>query len=118
MAKKENENRKNRVGVVFSTNPDFEYEERVDEEPATLAIHQQQLKVMLDKKMRGGKQVTLVSGFIGQSQDLEILGKFIKTKCGVGGTVKDCEVIIQGDVREKVVSILVKEGYKVKKVGG
>jgi translation initiation factor 1 len=109
---------KKRDGVVFSTNPEFEFQQTGGEEQSTLPPHQQQLKIFLDKTGRAGKQVSVVSGFIGSSQDLETLGKMLKSKCGVGGSVKDNEVLIQGDVREKILQILLKEGYKAKKAGG
>lgn len=107
--------KKNRIGVVYSTNPDFEYQYD-DKEPTaeTLPPQQQKLHVSLDRKQRGGKQVTLVSGFIGTDDDLAALGKMLKTKCGVGGNTKDGEILIQGDHREKVTALLVAEGYKVK----
>lgn len=105
-------------GIVFSTNPDHQYENNEDEIEETLLAKYQDLRVQLDKKQRGGKAVTLVTGFRGNDEDLNILGKMLKTKCGVGGTVKDKEILIQGDFREKVVEILLKEGYKVKKIGG
>lgn len=104
-------------GIMYSTNPEFEYQEEVDD-TVTLPNNQQDLRVMLDKKNRGGKAVTLITGFRGLSDDLDVLGKMLKTKCGVGGSVKDGEIMIQGDVREKVMAILQKEGYKAKKAGG
>lgn len=104
-------------GIMFSTNPDFEYQEEVDDQ-TTLPNNKQDLRVMLDKKNRGGKAVTLITGYNGRSEDLDILGKMLKTKCGVGGSVKDGEIMIQGDVRDKVMTILQKDGYKVKKAGG
>lgn len=104
-------------GIMFSTDPDFKYEEEVDDTPS-LPNNQQDLRVMLDKKNRGGKAVTLITGFRGQQEDLEKLGKMLKNKCGVGGSVKDWEILIQGDVRDKVMAILQKEGYKAKKAGG
>lgn len=108
---------KNREGVVYSTSSDFDYAYRQDEEAATLPPQQQQLKVLLDKSGRAGKQVTLVTGFIGTANDLETLGKTLKNKCGTGGSVKDGEIIIQGDFRDRVVQLLVKDGYKAKRVG-
>lgn len=108
---------KNREGVVYSTNNDFNYQYQQEETEKTLPAQQQNLKVQLDKSMRAGKQVTLVTGFTGKTGDIEILGKLLKTKCGVGGSVKDREIIIQGDHRDKIVQILLKEGYKAKRVG-
>ncbi|MDQ1141021.1 translation initiation factor [Pedobacter agri] len=104
-------------GIMYSTNPEFEYHEEVDE-TTTPPNNQQDLRVILDKKNRGGKAVTLITGFKGKQDDLDILGKMLKTKCGVGGSVKDGEIMIQGDVRDKILGILQKDGYKVKKAGG
>lgn len=109
---------KNREGVVYSTSSDFNFSYRSDEEAETLPPQQQQLYVSLDKSQRAGKQVTLVQGFIGKAADLESLTKLLKSKCGVGGSAKDGEILIQGDAREKVLSILQKDGYKCKRKGG
>lgn len=108
---------KNREGVVYSTNNEFTYQYNQEETENTLPANQQNLKVQLDKSMRAGKQVTLVTGFTGKTGDIEALGKLLKNKCGVGGSVKDREIIIQGDHRDKVVQILIKEGYKARRVG-
>ncbi|MDB5233359.1 MAG: hypothetical protein JWR44_352 [Hymenobacter sp.] len=107
-----------RTGVVYSTNADFSYETDEQAAAATLPPQQQNLRVQLDKKQRGGKQVTLVTGFVGTDVDLQALGKLLKTKCGVGGSAKDAEVVVQGDFRDKVLEVLLKEGYKAKKAGG
>jgi translation initiation factor 1 len=109
---------KKRDGVVYSTDSNFGFSYQQNEEQTTLPPQQQNLKVMLDKSMRAGKQVTLVTGFVGMAADLEVLGKLLKTKCGVGGSVKDGEIIIQGDVRDKLLQVLQKEGYKAKRAGG
>ena len=107
----------NRIGVVYSTNPDFQYEEIEEFEQETLPNNQQKLYVQLDKKQRAGKQVTLITGFVGRSEDLEKLGKELKNKCGVGGSVKDNEILLQGDFRQKVIDYLMQKDYKVKQRG-
>ncbi len=111
------DNWKKREGVVFSTDPDFNYQHARLEEQATLPSAQQQLRVSLDRSGRAGKTVTLVTGFVGTSADLESLSKILKTRCGTGGSAKDGEILIQGDVRDKVLSILASAGYKAKKSG-
>jgi translation initiation factor 1 len=104
-------NWKERLNVIYSTNPDFQYETVVEDESDTLPNEKQPLRISLDKRNRGGKQVTLVTGFTGKEEDLQALGKFIKTKCGVGGSAKESEIIIQGDFRDKIKNILVGAGY-------
>ncbi len=105
---------KNREGVVYSTDENFSYQNSQDDEAATLPPAEQKLAVLLDKKGRAGKQVTLVTGFVGTATDLETLAKLLKTKCGVGGSAKDGEIMIQGDFREKITQELQKQGYKAK----
>lgn len=117
MAKK-NKRDRGRSGVVYSTSSDFNYQSDGDAEEETLPAGEQRLKVMLDKKSRGGKQVTLVEGFVGTEDDLKDLGKLLKSKCGVGGSAKDGEILIQGDLRDKVLQLLAAAGYNAKKVGG
>ncbi len=106
---------KERLGVVYSTNPDYNFEKEGAEEPETLPASQQLLKVKLDKRNRKGKTVTLVSGFVGKEEDLKELGKMLKSKCGVGGSVKDGEILIQGNFSIKIIELLSEEGYRVKK---
>ena len=109
---------KDRLGMVYSTNPDFNYDTDDVEEEDTLPKEKQSLRISIDKKNRGGKTVTLITGFTGKEDDLVALGKLLKVKCGVGGSAKDGEIIIQGDVRQKVAGILEKEGYcKIKNIG-
>ncbi|MCE6989099.1 translation initiation factor [Dyadobacter sp. CY323] len=108
--------KKNHSGIVYSTNPDFEFDSS-DDEPETLTPSQQDLRIWLDRK-GGGKVITLVKGFTGTNTDLEALGKQLKSLCGTGGTVKDREVQIQGDHRDKVIAWLVSKNYKAKKAGG
>ena len=106
---------KKRLGVVFSTNPDFSYVEEDEIEPQTLEPSRQNLIVSIDRKGRAGKQVTLVTGFVGTSEDLAELGRTLKVKCGVGGSAKDGEITIQGDFRDRVTAILKDMGYKAKR---
>ena len=106
---------KKRLGVVFSTNPDFTYEEEAVEEEATLEPSKQNLIVSIDRKGRAGKQVTLVTGFVGTADDLAGLGRMLKVKCGVGGSAKDGEITIQGDFRDRVTALLKEMGYKAKR---
>lgn len=106
---------KNRLGVVFSTNPDFKYTEVAEEEVVTPEPSAQKLIVSIDRRNRGGKQVTLVSGFHGAEDDLRELGRMLKVKCGVGGSAKDGEITIQGDFRDKVTALLREMGYNAKR---
>lgn len=109
---------KARLGTVYSTNPDFDYETERYEQAATLPPARQELRVWLDRKQRGGKVVTLVRGFAGADTDLQELARLLKVKCGVGGAAKEGEIIVQGDHRDRVIEILVKAGYtKTKKAG-
>ena len=110
------ENKRNRKGVMYSTNPDFDYKYE-DDEMKTLSPKNQNLKVCIDKH-RAGKVAVIIKDFIGTTEDLKTLGKTLKSKCGVGGTAKNGEIIIQGNVRDKVMEILKKEGYNYKRIGG
>lgn len=107
---------KKRDGVVFSTDPNFRYDTAdEDEQVQTLPPSRQKLIVAIDRSGRAGKQVTLVKGFVGTDEDLSDLGKKLKTKCGVGGSVKDGEILIQGDFRDKITELLQKDGYNAKR---
>ena len=114
MAKKQ----KNIQNVVYSTNPNFSYEYEQELTPDTLAPQQQKLYVSLDRKQRAGKEVTLIEGFIGSDEDLKELGKILKSNCGVGGSVKDNEILIQGNFKQKIYELLLKEGYSQTKQKG
>ena len=106
---------KKRLGVVFSTNPDFAYTEQQEEVQQTLEPSRQKLVVSIDRRCRAGKQVTLVSGFVGSDEDLAELGRTLKVKCGVGGSAKNGEITIQGDFRDRVTALLTEMGYKAKR---
>jgi len=105
-------NKSNKGGIVFSTDPDFHFERNEEDMVQTLSPAEQKLRIRLETKQRGGKTVTLVTGFIGQEEDLESLSKNLKNFCGTGGSAKDSEIIIQGDQRDKVLQWLLKNGYK------
>ena len=109
---------KSRLGVVFSTRPDFSYDHIGEPEPDTLPPQHQNLLVSLDRKQRKGKSVTLIRGFTGTAEELDKLATMLKKHCGSGGAVKDGEILIQGNFREKIVVFLAGQGYKVKKAGG
>lgn len=104
-------------GTVYSTNPNFVFDYG-EEAAVTLDPAKQNLRIMLDKKQRGGKKVTLVTGFQGSDFDLAVLGKELKSACGVGGSVKDGEILLQGDFREKVLALLLQKGYNKTKISG
>ena len=106
---------KSRLGVVYSTNPDYQYQNETVLEQETLPPSKQRLIVRIDRRQRAGKQVTLVEGFVGTSDDLAALAKTLKTKCGVGGTAKDGEITVQGDLRDKVVALLQSMGYNARR---
>lgn len=105
------------INVVYSTNPDFQFESSEDEEQDTISPQQQDLRIFLER-LGGGKVVSRINGFKGKTADLEALGKLLKQKCGGGGSVKDGNILIQGDHREKLLKILTELKYKVKKAGG
>ena len=110
--------KKKRGNVVYSTNPDFNYLHDDEEMNEELDPSDQRLYVSIDRKSRGGKEVTLVEGFIGSVDDMKDLAKKLKSKCGVGGTAKNGEIIVQGNFKDKVYDLLVEDGYSVKKKGG
>tara|TARA_B100000767_G_scaffold267178_1_gene285548 strand:- start:136 stop:474 length:339 start_codon:yes stop_codon:yes gene_type:complete len=109
-------NKNNRKGMIYSTNPNFEFVYD-NEENDTLENNQQNLKVCIDKH-RAGKIAVIIKGFVGKTNDLKALSKLLKARCGVGGSTKNSEIIIQGNIRDKVMNVLAEEGYKYKRVGG
>lgn len=109
---------KQRLGMVYSTNPDYEYQSAEEPQEQTLTPEKQNLKVWIDRKQRGGKVVTLVTGFVGTDEDLEQLGRMLKSRCGVGGSAKDGQIIVQGEHRDRVMELLIAAGYRCKKAGG
>ncbi len=115
MLKMSEQDWKNRLGVVYSTDPNYQYRTEQREEAETLEPGKQRLIVRIDRRQRAGKQVTLVEGFVGKSDDLAALAKTLKTRCGVGGTAKDGEITIQGDLRDKLVALLSSMGYNAKR---
>lgn len=108
---------KARLGMVYSTSPDFNYSSDEESDPDTLPPAKQDLRVWLDRKLRAGKVATLIRGFVGSDADLQELARMLKVKCGVGGAAKDGEILIQGDHRDRVIEILTKSGYRCKKAG-
>jgi translation initiation factor 1 len=104
--------------LIYSTDPDLLRQSESTEQEETLEPSRQDLRIMLDRKLKGGKQVTVIFNFVGNEEDLETLGKHLKSKCGCGGSVKEGEILLQGDFREKILQMLVADGYKVKKIGG
>lgn len=118
MAKKEKQDWKDRLNVVYSTNQDFDYDRDEEEEIDTLEPNKQILRISIDRKKRKGKSVTLIENFVGTNDDLKDLAKLLKNKCGVGGSAKDGEIIIQGEFKQKVADILTQKGYKTKLIGG
>jgi len=115
MAKK---NKKEWVNIVYSTNEDYNFANENDFEEETLAPNEQMLRVLIDKKQRKGKVATIIQGFVGTNDDLKELAKSLKSSCGVGGSAKDGEIIIQGEFRDKIMALLQDKGYKTKRVGG
>jgi len=112
-------NKNKRSGVVFSTDPDYRYKQEAEETAETSPKQQQVLRVQIDRKKRRGKEVTLITGFVGNAEDLKDLGKLLKTKCGGGGSVKDGEILIQGNHKAKIIELLKKDGYsQTKGIGG
>jgi translation initiation factor 1 len=110
--------KKDRINIVYSTNPNFNFQHQEENNQETVSNSLQKLYVSIDKKQRAGKEVTLIEGFVGSDEDLKELGKMLKTKCGVGGTVKENEIMIQGNFRDKIIELLTKEGYKTVRKGG
>ena len=113
-----NKNKKNRVNIVYSTNPEFQFDNESDGEQETMEPSNQRLYISLDRKNRGGKEVTLIEGFVGTEADLKTLAKELKSKCGVGGSIKDSEILVQGNFVDKIYTILVDKKYQIKKKGG
>lgn len=109
---------KKKSQIVYSTNPDFEYELNEEDIQETLPPGEQQLYVSIDRKKRAGKEVTLIEGFVGHEEDLKELAKKLKNKCGVGGSAKENEILIQGNHKDKIARLLEEEGFRVKKKGG
>ena len=109
---------KKRLGVVYSTNPEFQFDSEQKNKQETLAPNQQKLYVLLDRKNRKGKSVTLIEGFSGTDEDLKSLAKELKSKCGVGGSAKDGIILIQGDFRDRIIVMLEEKGYKTRRSGG
>lgn len=109
---------KKRLNIVYSTNPDFSYQTEEEEQIETLSPEKQDLRIWLDTHIKGGKRATIVRGFVGSEYDLNELARKLKSKCGVGGSTRDGEIIIQGDMRDRVLEILSAEGYRAKKAGG
>lgn len=109
---------KKRLGVVYSSNPDFNYQGEGEDDITTPPAHEQDIRVRPEKKGRNGKTVTLITGFRGSSEDIDVLAKMLKQRCGTGGTAKEGEIIIQGDFVDKIISLLKDQNYKVKRSGG